>query len=314
MANSKEESFSEFIMMLGRRIYERTVRGNFDYKKDMRQLEHYRTQAQRVNMPLLEARMMNAMAILASVAGHMDEAEALYKQLLDLYAAHENAEGTVRTLNNLAEGYFTVGRNAEALALYDRGIAIAEKMPELIVDYAHIVTGKLVMLVDAARFDEAQGLVEQLQARSQALVEADRQEYARLYVQVYNAMAEIALHHQQVIIAWQHVRRALELAEGLNLTFERAQVYFVKAHIALHDANAPQPAPVYWQEGQAILDNIQAPAHVGRTLMAEGRYLCKHQRGEQARHFLQKALDIFTKHNMVDDVQQVQALFMAMPR
>lgn len=308
MVNSKEESFTEFITMLGRRIFDRIIRGDFDYKKDMRQLEHYRTQAQRVNLPLLEARMLNGMAILASAAGHMNESESLYNQLLQIYEAENNAEGRVRTLNNLAEDYFFMGRTVEAMNLYNRGIEIAQKDADLVVDYAHVLTGKLVMLVSDGYFEEAEMVIEQMQRVAQELIQANRHEYARLYVKVYGCMAEIELDRGNYRMAWQHARQALELANGLNLTFEKAETLFIQAHIATDDPNSPTPAYEHWQEAQAILDNMKAPAQVGRTLLTEGRYLFRHQQADKAHHFVQKALTIFTQHGITDGVQQAQAL------
>jgi len=293
----------DFIGQLVGKIFEQLIRGDYDYEKDLARLEKYLGQARQLDAPLLEAQILNNIAILNNVSGRPDLCEEYLWQVYEIYEGLGETSKLCSTIGNLATVNSTRGDYEAALDLYDRGLKISDEIS------SHLISGKMDVLLVLQRFDEVVACFESIADRLDEMLEIDgRANYTRRMSSMYRALAEVCLQRQQFDDAAYYINQARSLAEGLNLTFGLAEIYFTCAHIALLQHRDQELANTYWQKAQDTFNGILSPSHVGRSYLEESRYL--HQKGfrEEARHFAHEAAAIFEQHNMQNDLLLAEEL------
>ncbi len=298
----------KFIAQMSSRIFQRVIRGQIDYETDMKTLQKYRDMATQENAPRQQANITNTMAILNSFAGHLKLAEDQLNNLFEIYKRLDNLSGMALAYNNRAFFLLTLGRYAEAEAIYTEGMAFCEAHPEeTLRSYPRILSGLMAVCYMRQHYENMPVYFGKIQAIQDKLLEDNRQNYANIMTEVYRNMGEYHLHRKEYPQAQSMVRLGMSFAQGLDLPFELADLYHTQAHIALAMDNTDE-AEASWAKALDTLDKIPAKANVGRNLTEEARYLARHGYADHSRRFAKYAYDIFQGFNMTEDADLAVAL------
>lgn len=291
----------------------RALRGHYDYDKDMRTVQKYRDQAQALNDPALEAQIANVLAIMNSFSGFFNKAIEQHEQNLEIYRQTNDINGMVLSVNNLAAMHRKVGMAQEAMSYYDQGTQLVAEVagqvePHEISSFPQLLAGKLVTLVILGRYDEAQQVFDEVEAVGEKLDSGDRLTYSRTMTYAYRGRAEIELSQQQVDEAKATIKRALELAELLNLTFELAEVRLVQAHIAALGESNMGEAESFWKMAEEIVTTTPVTFNTGCLFAEESRYLRRAGQNLKADYFARIATDLLNKTPTPEVEQIIQSL------
>jgi tetratricopeptide (TPR) repeat protein len=298
----------KFISQVSKQIFERTIRGQIDYDNDIKALQKYREMAQKANAPRQEANMVNYMAVLNSVSGHLTLADEQFTQLFILQQANNSLNGMVTALNNRAVFLSSLGKYEEASGFYLQAIALAEgAVDETLVTYARTLGGKLSVGYMLPQYDDMLALFDKISGLQDRLLSQNPQEYARIMTDVNRSMAEYHLHHKDYTQAQAFIRTGIDFATGLGLTFELADLYYTQAHIALAHGDT-NGAEAHWSKAVELLKNVPAKSTVGRNYNQEARYLEQHGYTQHGQRFAKYAYDIFASLNMDEDAKLAQVL------
>lgn len=309
--SENEHPTVKLIRRLTSSIFERIIRGQFDYDRDLQSLQKYQEQARQLGSQELEGLTMNYMAALNSLAGYLSEAQRLFTELFEFHREHGNTRGMATALNNRSVVFSTAGRYEEALDMYKQAEALCDAENEgMLPIYGLILSGQLSTHRLLEHYDLIPHFFDRISEIGERLVATDRFTYARVMCAVYRNMAEYHLHLGDAEEAHGLARMAVDFAMGLDLTFELANVYFTQAHIALYrdDEQSRDEAAARWQQALDLLQVVQAPAQIGRAYLEEARYLERHGYRDYAQDFAQRAYNIFVQHDMAEDVELAQAL------
>jgi len=298
----------KFIAQVAGQIFERIIRGQIEYESDLKALQKYREMAKQANAPRREANIVNYIAILNSVSGHLSLANEQFTQLYDLHNAMNSREGIVVALNNKAFFLISLGKYVEASDVYTQAITLAEKgIEEVILIYSQTLSGKLFIHYTLKQFELMPDVFEKISKIEESILTRSAKEYARIMTEVNRSMAEYHLHHQNYAQAQSLIRTGIDFATGLGLTFELADLYYAQAHIALALGDNKE-ADVLWSKAIDLLKNVPAQSTVGRNYNQEARYLESRGYMEYGRRFAKYAYDIFESLNMPEDIQLTQVL------
>lgn len=296
----------KFIKHVSDQIFERLIRGQVDYANDLKALEKYRDMARQANAPRREAGLVNSIAVLNMVAGHLELAEEQFTRFYQLQESLGSLSGMVTALNN--KGFFlaSLGKYPEASALYIQAVTLAETdVTTTFTGYSQALSGQLFIHYMLKQFDEMPAIYDKVIAVQEMVLARDSKTYARLMTEVNRSMAEYQLHHKQYDQAGSLIRTAIDFATGLGLTFELADLYYVQAHEALMKGADPE---TYWKKAIDILDGVPAKPNVARNYAQEARYLESRGYMEHGRRFAKYAYDIFESLGMSEDIQLTQTL------
>ncbi|MCL4255506.1 MAG: hypothetical protein KJ043_17240, partial [Anaerolineae bacterium] len=248
----------KFIGQMSSRIFQRVIRGQINYETDMKTLQKYRDMATQENAPRQEANITNTMAILNSVAGHLKLAENQLNDLLEIHKRLDNLSGMALAYNNRAFFLVTLGRYAEAEAIYTEGMAFCEAHPEeTFRTYPRILSGLMAVNYMRQQYDDMPIYFGKIQAIQDKLLEDNRQNYATIMTEVYRNMGEYHLYKKDYAQAQSMVRLGMSFAQGLDLPFELADLYHTQAHIALVMGNADE-AESSWAKALETLEKVAA--------------------------------------------------------
>lgn len=291
----------KFIGQMSSRIFQRVIRGQINYETDMKTLQKYRDMATQENAPRQEAAITNTMAILNSMAGHLKLAEQQLTDLLEIYKRLDNLSGMALAYNNRAFFLVTLGRYAEAEAVYVEGMVFCEAHPEeTLRSYARVLSGLMAVSYMRQQYDNMPDYFAKIQAIQDKLLENSRENYANIMTEVYRNMSEYHLYKKDYAQAQSMIRLGMSFAQGLNLPFELADLYYGQAHITLAMGNTDE-AEASWTKALETLEKVAAKANVGRNLTEEARYLARHGYADHSRRFAKHAYDIFESLDMTED-------------
>lgn len=303
--DNKKGAASNFLNMMTHRVFERVIRGNIRYEKDLSELQRYREQAKKLDDIYVEGSIINALAVLNSVAGRIEAGFALFAENFERFAQADKVDGMALTLMNQGFGRMIQTRHEEALALYDQGIDLLEQCEEgpltYVHRYGHLLGNKLETLVAMNRYEEANTLYQKIQSISQAYVEATRTNYARTMVDVHTSMVEVEMQQGDFEQANAHLNAALNLANDLDLSFELAHAYFGGRLLAL-EAQDEEQANIYLDEATRQLESVDEMPYTGRLYLTEARRLAKFNYTQDAIELAQKALHVFHRNDMPEDI------------
>jgi len=144
----------KFIAQVAGQIFERIIRGQIDYESDLKALQKYRDMAKQANAPRREASIVNYIAILNSVSGHLSLASEQFTQLYDLHKAMNSREGMVVALNNKAFFLISLGKYAEASDVYTQAVSLAEvNISDAVLIYSQALSGQLFIYYMLKQFE-----------------------------------------------------------------------------------------------------------------------------------------------------------------
>lgn len=303
MSNDKNSAIT-FIEQLINRMFDQIIRADYNFVRDKKSLERYQEQARKLNAPLLEARIINIMAILHNVSGRSTDAEKYFLEVVELYREQDSQSGMATTYGNLASLNNSRGK-------YDIALEYIEQALDLDAEAEHqfLLSSKMSLLLIQERYDEIDACYAVVQKLGERPIDIEgKARYARFMSGVYRTMAEVYLYRGEIEEAKSTINLARDFAQGLNLKFELASIYFTYAHIAiLHDKDEAQ-ANMYWEQARDTLKGIHSPSHIGHNYLEEARYLKRKEHHHQSEEFARRALSIFERYNMESGVKLAQAL------
>ena len=147
--SDKTPKAARFIEVLVQRTFEQLIRGQYDFEKDLTHLQRYLNQAKALNAPLLEARILNNLAILHNVSGRGDACEAFLWEAYQIYDDLNQSEHMTATLGNLAKLQMTRGDYETALSLLERALALEHHN-----NLHFLLAGKMSALLALQRLEE----------------------------------------------------------------------------------------------------------------------------------------------------------------
>ncbi|MGB1288768.1 MAG: tetratricopeptide repeat protein [Aggregatilineales bacterium] len=299
--NTKTRRAENFIEVLVERTFQRVIRGDYSYDRDVRELRRYQKQAQKLDARSLEARILNCLAILQNVSGRSTRALRQFQEIYKLYEALDDKKRMASTLGNMASAHMTQGNYEEATAITERALALISAEDDYDV-YRFLLEKKMSMALK----NEDYGTVDSIYKRFQAILTEfgndDKHTYAEYMSGVYQIMAEREMAREDYQQARRYINLATEFAEGLELTFGLAPIYCTQAHLALREQQDTALAEEYWQKMQDTLKGIHSPSHIGRDYIEEARYLQRHGYLDKAAEFAQRAISIFEQFEMPEDM------------
>ena len=267
-------------------------------------------QAKKLDDIYVEGSIINALAVLNSIAGRIEAGFAFFAENYARFEQANKVDGMALTLMNQGFGRMIQTRHEEALALYDQGIDLLEQCEEGPLTYAHryghLLGNKLETLVAMNRYEEASALYEKIQSISQVYVEATRTNYARSMVDVHTSMVEVEMQQGHFEQANTHLDTALKLANDLGLSFELAHAYFLGRLLALEEQDEER-ANAYIEEASRQLASVEEMPYTGRLYLTEARRLAKFNYTQYAIELAQKALHVFRKNDMPEDIALTEA-------
>lgn len=290
------------------RAFQRIIRYDCDYQKQLKELEMHWETAKKVSDLTLGGRVLTVMGVLHATFGYLDKAQQCFFEARDIYTNIGKTDRLISVYINLARSSSNMGEYERALKFCRDGLAI-ENLEDYPSEYAGLLGNRLVALIATEQFEEAAHCLEQLDAISAPFAESNPQYYARLMAHVYRDAAELALHHQRFDEAHSKVKLGLELAESLNLRVERADLYFTRAHIALVETpDALDAIEDAFEKAEEIVKSVESPVMAANSLLAEARFLQRIKRLNKAQFFAKQAAAIFETHKLAHALQQTQKI------
>jgi len=294
----------EFIEQLIKRLFDAIIRGDYNYDRDMKSLIRYREQAQKLDHTLLEARVLNIMGILCGLSGRSDESEQFLLQIVEIYKTLNDTNGLVAAYGNLYNFNVLHGRYEIAYDYIERALALKTEQ-----DHLFLLSNKMTLLLFQDRYDEIEVCYEEVKKIAEKPIDNARKDiFARFMSSVYRTMAEVHIYRQQQEEAVRAINMAHGFAQGLNLTFELADIYYTYAHIALSNHDKEQ-AEIYWSKAHDVIKDTNSPLQVGRDYLEEAQYLKRKGFDDKSEEFARYAFNIFEEYDMPADLELAKQLF-----
>ncbi len=190
----------------------------------------------------------------AAQEGELDQAVGYFLQTLDEAVKANDLVMEALACNNAAHHCRLLGRRAEAWALAQHGLALAE---------AHTIFSVLAFLygtlsdlsAEAGRWDEAEAWLQKGMALAEQLNSAERR------ADYLAKLAEVAVSRQQYSLALERLQAAARLADEIDAHYAAAQ-YHLRLAALLTQQGAAADAARHWQRGWQIAQE----GHYGRLL------------------------------------------------
>lgn len=281
-------SVERMFWQLGQQVFERVVRGEHDYEKDMKALKIYLERAERLESLPLQARMWSIMAILNNVSGRVPEAEANLKKALSLLEDTHYLESRLTVMYNLGYVYFRNGDFEKTLQIYNDAIAQIDNPQDMLSMSFTLYTGKMSLLVATQRYEEAEQETENFNPLAEAYLNSSRQDFARRMMYVYLNLARISLNKKELEQANSHAKMGLELASQMRLPAEVAELYLTCARVAWAMDDTTQ-ADDYLQQAETQVDQMQMPVDKAYYYLSGARFLLEDGDTERAKSYAEKA-------------------------
>jgi len=303
--DEKGAALVNFFRKLVRRVFDRVLTGDFDYEKDMRELNRYRSQARKYELRQLEPEVVNVMAVLTSISGRIEEGYLLFQQLYEVAEDLDDLNGMILSLLNQGVNLQDQTKYADALDKFNAGLKLLKAHESegraAISRYGELLVSKMKILIFLGELEAAKVLFEDIQVIAQDFVAAHRQSYARVMSEAYTVMIEICRDKKDFDKAKSYMAMALELAVGSDSNPDRIQIYLGGVRLALAQSDTAL-ATSYLNQAQIGLDGFDESPFKGRFLMTEARMMLSLGFGELAPDLARSALDTFEKHEMPEDV------------
>jgi class 3 adenylate cyclase/tetratricopeptide (TPR) repeat protein len=148
-ADEPDADFAALAAQLGRLQF---FKGNFDRSAELLEIALSLAESLRLTEVLSQA--MNSYGVIAMWRRRPETAEALYTHALKLALEHDLPTPALRAHNNLADSLTTRDRFEEAIAYYERGIALARRVGHRQWEWT-LLLESCYPLMQAGRWDEA---------------------------------------------------------------------------------------------------------------------------------------------------------------
>lgn len=286
--NAAENMFIE----LGKQMFERLIRGEYEYEKDMRTLQIYRERAQRLKSVFLEARMLSLTAILNSISGNVDTAITLLYEAQALLGDNPDYLETRATLlYNLGYTHMNLGEFDKALEIFDNALDLIDT-PEDYIGIAYtLYTGRMTTLVYAHRYDHAELEMINFNPLANRYLNESRRDFAKSMMSINQNQARILLARKQADKVRSHALMSRELAEQLKLPAELSEIYLTCARMERMTGDE-EAARQYFLMADEQANQVHMPPDIARYLLSGARFLLEDDDLERAKYFAERALAV----------------------
>lgn len=289
--NPAENMFKELVA----KLFERMIRGDYNYDEDMRTLQIYQERVRKLGSLGLEARMLSMMAILNNLVGDVEAAKGKFVEAITMLEGHDDyLEIRPIALYNLGFLLGNLGEYDAALEIYDQGLGMIETPEEMVDMNFTFLTGKMSALVYAQRYDEAETIKPQFAPIAEKFLHQSRREYARRMMYVYLNESRIALAHKDVEKADNIIHLGREFAEQLNLYPQVAEIYLTYARMERIKGHLDEV--VNWvNKAEERLKNVQMPVEAARYYLSGARFFLEDGDTLRAKAYAEEAVTLHEK-------------------
>lgn len=301
-------AFSNMINGLVEKAFQKIVRYDCDYQKQLAELENHRQSAVKVNDLLLEGRTLSVIGILNSTFGYLDKAQTNFYEALEIYRRIEKWDRVVSVYINLTRASSTMGEYERALKFSAEGLALPY-IKDHPAEYAGLLSNRLVALMATEQYAEAERCIAQLNTVVDQSTASNPQYYARVMTHVYRDDAELTLYHKKFDASRSKVNLGLELAQSLDLRLELAELYFTSAHIALAETPTDKKAiDGYFAKAEEIVRTLESPVMLANCLLAEANLLKRQRYTSKSNEYAMQAAAIFQVQGLTNALERAKRL------
>ncbi|HEX2908467.1 MAG TPA: hypothetical protein VHO69_16465, partial [Phototrophicaceae bacterium] len=294
MQTDENNPAAKFITNLITETFNRINHGEVNEAKDRRQLEHLLQEARKHQFAIAEAMALKVLAGLDIVVGQQERAHKLLWEAFAIYEKRNDIPGMMGILNNKAQYFHEVGEYEQALTIFNRGEKLSDATEPCNRPLGFLQIGKFKTLVDLARYDDASLYFEDyVHPTTTEVMHKNPQVYAYLMVYGHQAQAAIALHHQQYSEARQNLNLALEFANGIQLSFEKVDIYLRYLYLKEQAPTLELIKQDPWQLITALVRESPVIVRIAWVFLRHARFLGAHGQAEIARTCAECARDIF---------------------
>lgn len=138
--------------------------------------------------------------------------------------------------------------------------------------------------------------------------EPERQRLNRLgnNCETHYAFVDVLLNQENFVEAWQHARRAHDIAKELNRPMRMGFAQRALGNVITYLKTPPDDGfssdpDDYYKQALAAFKEVKAEGEVAKTLFAQGKSLVRRGKRRSAATLFQQAMIIFTRLGMTDD-------------
>lgn len=277
MTDAKRGALEELLVRLNHESFNRIQSGEFDYDKEIAQLDKNTDTATQIGSPYTRSRSRLTKAMLFYLTGSLEPALVLMNEVLaELNTLPEPDSQIdvlrVATYSNMVSAYGSFGEYEEAYVAAQQALALSEKIADIRPDSRAIVQVNLAhLLVALGRTDEAMQQVQDVMAN----YEIHSPYYDAAVAESYLIIIEAARPRADFATAWLHAQLGTDRAIKSGDYGKLATFCFAQCRLATVDPNPPSPPQTYFDKGVAALESITAPLLRGRAFLMEA-YRWKH--------------------------------------
>jgi tetratricopeptide (TPR) repeat protein len=211
MTTQDQASQQPFYRDYIQQVFNRALRGEYDYGRDIDELKKHLNEAHRAALgPEIEGELINTMGAISGLAGYYEQAQAYFQQAYDLHSLHGNAKAAATAMINYALSKQTEGDYQAAEAAFlkaQRELVAHGQLP--IVDG---IAGLATVYYQMKRYDEIMRLYREIDAHCAIYLERHKRSYYASLSVIHELLARITLRERRPDAARDALDRAREYA------------------------------------------------------------------------------------------------------
>jgi tetratricopeptide (TPR) repeat protein len=259
----------------------------------------------------LMALITHRIAVMYSVIGDTDQSNKHYQLSRGYFERLGRTEAVLHTDLNIALNQVRYGRHEQMAAtfqgIYERGTAMAEKKPAVVMAYARLY--RLACLIRLGNFaiETMRQDVKQVQAEIENDAEAiDTENFERLLAEAHITLVDLAIRKQEYAAARQSVEAAKGFAQADHILLGMVNQTYGEIAALFPDSDLGNDANQYFDTARNFFNQEKTYEYVGHAFFSQG--YCAIQRGQQqhARYFFRQAISYYAGRNVSFRLQQAQ--------
>lgn len=306
MTEEEKVVLVNFYKNLINHIFNKALRGDYRYERDMAQLRKYDRDATKANVQdQIHGRVLNAMGVISNLSGNFEQG---HNYFLEAHAYHMEQGNTSQALTALTNAGFAeriAGDNASAEELFNKVWHSAEELGELVP--VGLINNLVKFHYAMHHYDKIPALIDVLDANRAAYIEQDRFRYAASASNIYNFLTRIALRNKNMdeVYRLQAVTQDHIAGDSDNLLL--AQVYMTNTYVA-YITDDEKILQTNLRLAEQVINAANSPVLTARFYMEEAQEAFDFGMCATAIQFAENALQEFKQREMHQDTQRTQEL------
>lgn len=281
---------------------------NLSHNDALEAIEQLRQRAIRDNTPIHEGLIENSLGIMEGIRSNLGKSLTHFETSKRIFEACGARSRIGNASLNIGETHRIRGNFQRARSYFQEAYEIAKQYDNLGIQ-ANALTNEAQIWCSLRQYDSAYDLLLKAEALCQHPWQDDEPERmtrARMSCEceVHHAFVDVYLYRELLEDAVRHAQRGLELAQqvGDALIIGMANRAMGNALTALHAHDASYNPDDYFRAAITSFNEINAEGDVGKTLLAQGKSMAQRGRKRSAAQLFQRAMEIFTRAGMTNDV------------